>query len=158
MDKVNKKALIVCMAVPLTIGAVSGFLTSQGMDAFKAAEKPPLSPPDWLFPVVWTILYSLMGIASYLVLKSEVPQRKIENALKIYGLQLLFNFFWTIWYFNLRAYFFAFGWLVALWIMILAMTIMFFRISKPAGFMVLPYLLWVTFAGYLNLGVAILNR
>lgn len=158
MKKINWKTLLVCMAIPLTIGAVSGFVTHGGMEEMKLMEKPPLSPPDWLFPVVWTILYSLMGIASYLVLKSDAPQKSIENALKLYGVQLLFNFFWTIWYFNLQAFFFSFGWLVVLWIMILVMTVMFFRISKPAGYMLLPYLLWVGFAGYLNLGVAVLNR
>ena len=124
------------------------------METFQSLNKPALSPPGWLFPVVWTVLYILMGIASYLVLTSGQPNRA---ALTVYGIQLVFNFFWSIIFFNLESYLFAFIWLVFLWILIFTNMILFYRISKPAGYLLLPYLLWVTFAGYLNFCIYLLN-
>lgn len=152
--KTQWKKLVFCIVLPLTIGGLAGFLTRDGMEAFKSLNKPVLSPPGWLFPVVWTILYILMGIASYLVLVSEKPNR---SALVVYGIQLVFNFFWSIIFFNLEAYLFSFIWLVILWLLILATMILFFRISDPAGYLLIPYLLWVTFAGYLNFYIYLLN-
>ncbi len=125
------------------------------MKAFETVNQPPLTPPMWLFPVVWSILFVLMGIASYLVVMQKGEDTK---ALTLYAVQLIFNFFWSIWFFNLGWYLFAFLWLVALWILILATTVAFYRISKPAAWLMLPYLVWVAFAGYLNLGVWWLNR
>lgn len=155
--KVKWKLLIFCIAIPLAVGGVAAYFSKDSMSVFEALIKPPLSPPAWLFPVVWTILYSLMGIASYLVLTSGVSQQEIQKALNLYGLQLLFNFFWTIWFFNFGLYWFSFLWLIVLWFLIFATTVSFFRISKPAAYLLIPYLVWVAFAGYLNLGIAILN-
>ena len=152
--KIQWKRLILCIAIPLAVGGISALLTSSGMETFQALNKPPLSPPGWLFPVVWTLLYILMGIASYLVLTSGKPSR---SALTFYGLQLLFNFFWSIIFFNLARYLFAFVWLIALWILIFITTVLFYKISKPAGYLMIPYLLWVAFAGYLNLFIYLLN-
>lgn len=149
------KTFLVCLAVPLIIGGVSAFLTQSSMETFQSVIKPPLSPPGWLFPVVWTILYILMGIASYLAVTSENSSR---SALVIYGIQLVFNFFWSLIFFNQEQYLFAFIWLVALWILVLITTILFYRITKPAGYLMIPYLLWVTFAGYLNFGIYLLNQ
>ena len=155
--KIKWKTLIICIAIPLVVGGVSAFITKDSMSTFSLLEKPPLSPPGWLFPVAWTILYILMGIASYLVVTSNAPKEKIDGALKLYGWQLFFNFFWTILFFNFELYFVAFAWLVILWVLILATIIAFSRISKPAAYLMIPYILWVTFAAYLNLGIAILN-
>ncbi len=155
--KINWKTLLICIAFPLVVGGLSALISMGGMGAFAALEQPPLSPPGWLFPVVWTVLYVLMGIASYLVLTANAPQREIESALKTYALQLFFNFGWSIIFFNLKLYWFAFAWLLVLWGLILLCIIRFFRISKPAAYLMLPYLLWVTFAGYLNAGIALLN-
>ena len=155
--KVNIKKLAICIAIPLIVGGVSALISGGGMRAFEELNKPPLSPPGWLFPVVWTALYVLMGIASYLVLVSGENELKVMSALKVYGLQLAFNFFWSIIFFNLESYLFAFVWLVALWILILLTMIKFFRIREAAGYLLLPYLAWVTFAGYLNLGIYLLN-
>lgn len=152
--KIEWKNLITCIAIPLAVGSLSALLTQNSMRAFEAMDKPPLSPPGWLFPVVWTILYILMGIASYLVLTSGKPN---DDALTIYGIQLIFNFFWSILFFNLGLCLIAFIWLVVLWLLILRTTILFFRIVKAAGILLIPYLLWVTFAGYLNLGICLLN-
>lgn len=152
--KIEWKKLFICIAIALIIGGISAFLTRGNMQAFDMLNKPALSPPGWLFPIVWTVLYILMGIASYLVL---VSQKTNNNALVLYGIQLFFNFFWSIIFFNLELYIFAFVWLVILWILILKTAISFYQIEKTAGYLMIPYLLWVTFAGYLNLGIYFLN-
>ena len=152
--KLSWKKLIFCILLPLLVGAISAFLTKDNMNIFEFLNKPPLSPPGFLFPIVWTILYTLMGIASYLVLTSN---KSDDFALIFYGIQLVFNFFWSILFFNFEAYLFSFIWLVILWILILITTILFYKVSKPAGYLIIPYLLWVTFAGYLNLAIYLLN-
>lgn len=151
------KNLLLCIAIPVLTGSLSGFLTRGSMQVFRQLNKPPLSPPGAVFPIVWTILYILMGIASYLVFSSGTGQGDIRNALSVYGLQLAVNFFWPLFFFNLGWYFFSFVWLVLLWLLILITIRLFYHISRPAAYLLLPYLLWVTFAGYLNLGIAILN-
>lgn len=148
------KRLITCLAIPLAVGAVSALLTQNSMQMFETIQKPPLSPPGWLFPIVWTILYVLMGIASYLVLTSKKPN---HTALTVYGIQLAFNFIWPIIFFNLELYFAAFIWLVLLWLLIVVTIIQFDSISKPAKYLMIPYLLWVTFAGYLNFTIYLVN-
>ncbi|MGL5260424.1 MAG: TspO/MBR family protein [Lachnospiraceae bacterium] len=155
--KVKWKQLIVCIIIPLLIGAVSGFLTKNSIQIFEQLNKPRLSPPGWIFPVVWTILYILMGIASYLVISLDASQAKKYQAITLYAVQLVFNFFWSIWFFQFNLYFFAFLWLLVMWGFILATTILFFQCSKLASYLMIPYILWVTFAGYLNLSIAILN-
>lgn len=149
------KKLIPCLLLPLAVGGLAGFLTRNSMSLFDTVQKPPLSPPGWLFPVVWTLLYLLMGFASYLILVSEKPG---QTAWKLYVIQLIFNFFWPIIFFNLEQYLLSFVWLLLLWLLILATTIWFARSSKLAGYLLIPYLLWVAFAGYLNLGIYFLNR
>ena len=151
------KPYIVSVVIALGVGGLSAALTSQSMDIYSKINQPPLSPPSILFPIVWTILFTLMGIASYLVVTSNAGIKQQGSALKFYALQLIFNFFWSIWFFNLQAYWFAFVWLVALLILIIATTIKFWQISKLAGILLLPYIAWVTFAGYLNLAIALLN-
>ena len=155
--KIDKKRLIICLAIPLVVGGAAGLLTMNSMEAFEALNQPPLSPPGWLFPVVWTVLYVLMGIASYLVSVSDAPHKEKARALWTYGIQLAFNFLWPIAFFNLKWYLFAFLWLVILWILILITALRFGRIRKPAGYLLVPYLLWVAFAGYLNLAIYLLN-
>lgn len=155
--KKNYKLLALCIFIPLLTGVLSGLISSSGMKNFNMINKPPLSPPGFLFPIVWTILYVLMGIASYLVITSGQSKTKIKDALITYGLQLFFNFFWSIIFFNLEWYMFAFVWLLILWVLIFNTIISFYEISKTAAYLLLPYLLWVTFAGYLNLGIYLLN-
>ena len=154
--KIQWKKLIACIAIPLLIGGASALFTRESMQSFGELEQPPLSPPGWLFPVVWSILYVLMGIASYLVVTAE--KTYLTNiALFVYGIQLVFNFFWSIIFFNLEMYLTAFIWLIILWVLILITTLLFYRIRKPAGYLMIPYLLWVTFAGYLNYAIYLLN-
>ena len=155
--KKNRKLLALCVAVPLAVGGLSAFVTRGSMDAYSGMNQPPLAPPGWVFPVVWSILFVLMGVASYLVLTSGKDPKAINEAIRLYGLQLAVNFFWSILFFNLDLCWAAFVWLVLLWGLILLTLRRFSRISKTAGRLLIPYLLWVTFAGYLNLAVCALN-
>ena len=151
------KKLLIAIAIPLGAGALAGLITAEGTQAFATLRKPFLSPPAWLFPVVWTILYTLMGVASYIVWTSVTTYEKRREALGVYAIQLLFNFLWSIIFFNLNEYLFAFVWLVALWLFIFAAKQRFEKINATAGYLLIPYLVWVAFAGYLNLGIWILN-
>ena len=155
--KTNKKLLFLCIALPLLVGITAGLLTRDSMSTFSMLNKPPLSPPAILFPIVWTILYTLMGIASYLVLASGKNQEDVTTALIVYLLQLAINFFWSIFFFNLEWYLFAFFWLILLWIFIRKTIQLFYPLSKTAAYLMIPYFLWVTFAGYLNFGIYLLN-
>lgn len=140
------------------VGALSGWLTREGTRIYKEeVVKPPLSPPSIVFPIVWALLYVLMGIGAARV--SGTPDsRDRSRSMGIFFVQLLFNFFWSILFFNLQSYGFAFFWLVALWGLILWMILSFRKVDPLAAWMQVPYLLWVAFAGYLNLGVWLLNR
>lgn len=149
------KTLILCILIPLLTGILSALISNESMQVFSQINKPPLSPPGFLFPIVWTILYILMGIASYIVVISN--DHRTDSALRVYGLQLFFNFFWSIFFFNLEWYLFSFLWLIVLWLLILLTIIRFSQINKTAGLLMIPYLLWVSFAGYLNLGIYLLN-
>lgn len=153
--KIQWKRLLLCLAIPLAVGGLAGILTKDSMMQFALVNKPPLSPPGWLFPVVWTALYLLMGLASYLVSRSDSAQKR--PALILYAIQLIVNFFWSIFFFNFGWYLFSFFWLLLLWVLILLTIRAFWRVSPVAGILLIPYLLWVTFAGYLNLAIYLLN-
>lgn len=155
MRIIKLKPLIISLLISLGVGALSGFLTKDSMDVYKSLVQPPLAPPSILFPIVWTILFILMGISAYLIFISDSPNK--STALTIYAIQLAVNFFWTIIFFNMQMYLFAFIWLVVLWIWIIIMIINFCKINKTAALLQIPYLIWVTFAGYLNLMIFLLN-
>ena len=155
--KIRWKTLILAIAIPLIVGGLSALITMDSMGLFDTVDKPPLSPPAWLFPVVWTALYILMGIASYIVFEKTADMVEKSKALRVYFLQLAFNFLWSVFFFNFELYLFSFFWLLALWVLIIVTAVRFYRISKVSGYLMIPYILWVTFAGYLNLGIAILN-
>lgn len=152
------KSLILCLLLPVAVGGVSALLSRSGMENFSQLEQPPLSPPAWLFPVAWTVLYLMMGLASWKVLESGKPEGDVRKALQWYGAQLAANFFWSIIFFRLELYLTAFLWLLLLWALILITLLQFRRIRSSAAWLLAPYLVWVTFAGYLNLGVWFLNR
>ena len=156
-SKINIKSLLICITVPLAVGGLSALLTMGSMKDFAALDQPPLSPPGWIFPLVWTVLYVLMGIASYIILASSVPTLDKKNALKVYFIQLAFNFLWSEIFFTLGAYEIAFLWLLMLLALILLTTVRFWRIDRRAGILMLPYAVWVVFAGYLNLAISSLN-
>lgn len=155
--KINYKTLAICILIPLAVGGLSALLTMGSMEDFASLEQPRLSPPGWLFPVVWTVLYVLMGVASYIALETPSSQEATKKAFKAYFLQLGFNFFWSIIFFSLGAFEIAFAWLCVLLALIVITTVRFWRINKWAGILMLPYIAWVTFAGYLNLAIAYLN-
>lgn len=157
MKKIQWKKLVICLAVPLAVGGLSALLTMDAMKTFSSVNQPPLSPPAWLFPVAWTILYLLMGLASYLVAVSGTRRTEIHAALTVYALQLAVNFLWSPIFFNWQAYLLAFLWLILLWVLIFITIRRFATISPIAGWLLVPYLVWVTFAGYLNLGIYLLN-
>lgn len=146
---------------PLFVGLIASALTGDAMMSFGELKQPPLAPPAWLFPVAWTILYILMGVASYLVYKykSTTPAEKSLKKAEIivFFVQLVFNFCWTIFFFRLELRYFSFGWLIGMWLMIFALIVMTFKNRKAATWCLLPYLLWCTFAAYLNIMIAILN-
>lgn len=157
--KNNKwKNYVFWIAVTEAVGLVAGLLTREATEIYKTTvEKPPLSPPAILFPIVWTVLYALMGVSAARVsLTKSSAQRK--NAIYIYVAQLVFNFFWSIIFFSFQAFGFAFIWILVLWALILAMILKFRKIDMFAGNLQIPYLVWVTFAAYLNIGVWFLNR
>jgi len=128
------------------------------MEDYQSFRQPPLSPPGWLFPVVWSILYLLMGYAAYRVQTSGKSKEDIRRAMLLYGAQLLLNFLWPILFFAFHLFLAAFFLLIGLWVLILLTMLSFYKLDKLAGDLLLPYLLWVTFAGYLNFGVYLLNR
>lgn len=156
--KEKTKNIIKCILIPLLVGGISGFLTQGGMKDFNALNQPPLTPPDIVFPIVWTVLFLLMGISAYLVKTADAPEEDIAKAMSIYFYQLVVNFLWPVFFFNLQWHLFAFFWLVLLWILVAVMIKRFYAIRPIAGYMNIPYLIWLTFAGYLNLGVWWLNR
>ena len=147
--------------LPLAVGLVASALTGNTMMEFGRLKQPPLAPPAWLFPVAWTILYILMGVASYLIYRLN-PKTKQEKKLQtaeliIYFVQLFFNFMWTILFFRLEMRWLAFFWLIVMWLMILVLICMCAKNRKAAAWCLVPYLLWCTFASYLNIMIAILN-
>ena len=149
------------IALPLGVGIFSSLLTSDAMVHFGRLNQPPLSPPAWLFPVAWTILYVLMGAASDRLVR-HVPASESERAMRkaalvLYGLQLVVNFAWSLVFFGLGAYWAAFAMLVVMWLLIAVLTVLAFRLDRVAGCMLVPYLVWTTFAGYLNVAIALMN-
>ncbi len=157
--KKQTRIYIISVAISLGVGIVSALLTRGNMNIYEEVSTPPLSPPSFLFPVVWTVLFVLMGISAAMVLTTGTsPLVKRKNALSVYGMSLFFNFFWSIVFFNLRAFLFAFVWLLVLLALIILTIVKYFKINRTAAYLQIPYALWVTFAGYLNLGIFILNR
>ena len=155
MKNINWKSLLISIAISLGAGVLSAVLSGNSMEQYEQLYKPPLSPPGWLFPIVWTILFILMGIAAYLVYKSETEGERKRAALTVYAGQLLVNVGWSIIFFGGEAYLVAFAWLVLLWFLIYRTIRHFWEIDRTAGILLLPYILWVTFAGYLNLAIAL---
>ena len=155
MDKNIKKRLL-SWVIPLAVGGLATLL-SGGMDTYQVINQPPLSPPAWVFPLVWSALYIAMGEAAYRVLTSGADKGQIKKALIAYGVQLFLNFLWPLFFFGGKMYLTAFIILIILWVAVFITTRRFSRIDENAGDLLLPYLLWVTFAGDLNLGVFLLN-
>lgn len=155
----NNSKLLVSIAIPQLVGIFGSAFTISAIPTWYAAlNKPEINPPNWLFGPVWTALYLLMGIAAFLVWKKGFENREVKIALTIFGLQLILNFFWTIIFFGLKNPLAAFIEIIVLWIAIMFNIVYFYKVSKIAAYLLVPYLLWVSFASYLNFSIWILNR
>lgn len=152
--KRNYKLLLFCILIPIVLGALIGLVTnsSGGYDSFI---QPSFAPPAWLFPAVWTILYTLMGISSYLVLESGCDS---EQSIKLYVGQLIVNLLWPIAFFVLKWYLFSFLWIIFLIVLVILMIVNFYKCNKIAAYLQIPYLLWLIFACVLNFSIFLLNR
>ena len=158
MNKRNWKPYAVWILITEAVGALSSWLTREGSQAFnESVIQPPLSPPPLVFPIVWGILYALMGIsAARIYLSAPSPAR--TKGLNLYIAQLIVNFFWSLIFFNAQAFGFAVIWLLLLWGLVLWMIFTFQAVDPLAAWLQIPYLIWLTFAAYLSLGVWYLNR
>lgn len=149
------KALLINIAVPLLTGAIASLISREGFKEYGNVVQPALSPPGWLFPIVWTILYILMGISTYLIYEKDKTINK--PSLILYAIQLAINFIWPVFFFGFKAYLFSFILLIVLALFVVTMIIFFYKENKLSGLIQIPYLLWLIFASYLNLSVFILN-
>lgn len=151
----NKSNLIIAILIPFAVGAVS-YMLGNNTELYESIYKPILSPPPIVFPIVWAILYLLMGISSYLIYESG--SEETSSALTVYAVSLFFNFLWPIVFFKFQWFLLAFIWLIALILIIIYMIYRFSKINKTAGRLQIPYLIWCVFAAYLNYMIYILNR
>ena len=152
---IKLKPLIISFLVALGGGGIVAFLTRNSMSIYDEINTPSFAPPAILFPIVWTILYSLMAISAYMIYESSSIIK--NKALKVYGVQLFINFLWPILFFNAKEFFVSFLFLVVLWCMVFWMITLFLKIKPLSGYLQIPYLLWLTFAAYLNFQIYILN-
>lgn len=150
---IKPKPLFISLLISLGTGAISALLTPNVSEQYQTLYQPPLAPPGWLFPIVWTILFILMGVAAYLVYMSDSPDKDI--ALRLYLIQLAVNVGWSVIFFRLNAYLLAFTWLLLLFFLVYLTTKEFYKINKTAGYLLIPYLLWIIYAGYINLAIAV---
>ena len=157
LDKSKLKTYGIFLVITGAVGGLSALLTNMGMESYRAAEKPALTPPEIVFPIVWSILFILMAISAARVWLTD-NSRMRNRSMLLYGLQLFFNFWWSVLFFNFQAYGFSVLWLAVLCVLILLMIIQFYKSDKPAGLLQIPYLLWVSFALYLNFMVWMLNK
>ena len=153
----NIIALIISVLLAEGIGFLSGFLSMTSSSDYEKFNKPPFSPPGWLFPVVWTILFFLMAVAAYRIWMKGKSGEDVRKALVLYGIQLFLNFLWSIIFFRFRLYAIAFLELLLLLVFILLTTFEFYRIDKTSAYLMIPYIAWVSFAGVLNYTIWMLN-
>ena len=148
--RIQWKPLLICLAIPLAAGGLAALLTSRAMAAYAALRQPPLSPPAWVFPVVWTVLYLLMGLVCYRI-------RGDRTSLRLYAVQLALNFLWPLLYFGAGARLLAFIELLLLWALVVWLLLRCLDRDRTAALLLAPYVLWLSFAAYLNLGTLLLN-
>lgn len=153
--KIKWKQLAASILIALGTGGISALFVRDDFKNYEMFEKPALSPPQFLFPIVWAILFFLMGVSAYMIYNSENQNKK--TALTVYGIQLAVNFLWPILFFKAKLFFISFLWLILLWALVALMILLFRKIRPIAAYIQIPYLLWLTFAGYLNFMVYKLN-
>lgn len=156
---VNKRKLWtygIAIAIPEAVGALAALLTRDGVAAIRQLPQSALTPPSWVFPVVWAILYGLMGVSLARIWMAEDSVDRTKG-LSLFLFQLIFNFFWSIFFFNMQAFGFSLLWILGLWVLIGLMILTFYRVDKVAAWLQIPYFLWGSFAAYLNYQVWRLN-
>ncbi len=152
------KNYIIAIAIPLAVGMISAFLTKDNMDIYGELIVPNIAPPAWLFPVVWTLLFTLMGVSSGMVyLRRNGESSLVRKGLTSYAISLVLNFAWSIIFFNINAFLLAFIWLILLFYFIVRTILDYYEVDKAASFLQIPYALWVAFAGYLNFYIWLMN-
>lgn len=152
----NIKKLLLFIIGTIIIGSISSFLTMNNMNIYNQLIKPPLNPPGIVFPIVWTILFILMGISLYLI--SETNYKNKSKAYKIYIVQLIVNSLWTLLFFGLNLRLLSFFWIILLIVLVIKMILEFYKINKTSAYLQIPYLLWLIFASCLNLAIYLLNK
>ena len=150
------RSFLYSSAITFIFAILGGIVTYIGMPRFQNTVQPPLSPPAYLFPIVWTLLFLLMSVSAAIIYDSD--DEISPKALFLYMIQLTLNFWWCVLFFGFRLYFFSFIWLLLLLLTVFIMTVLFYRVNKLAGILQIPYILWLTFAAYLNFGIWFLNR
>lgn len=155
--KFDLKKILISIAIPLSVGGISALIVNGNTDIYSKINQPPLAPPSWIFPVVWTVLYLLMGISLYIVWNTRTDSGKKQLAFLLFGIQLFLNLIWSPIFFGLQLFLPALIVLVFTWIFTAAMIVSFYAISKPAALLQIPYIIWLTFAGYLNFAIYLLN-
>jgi tryptophan-rich sensory protein len=160
MKRAAKKIwlLVFSLAIPLLIGFLGSTLTTPNIPTwFVCLEKPFFSPPNWLFAPVWTILFILMGLALFLVLRDGRKNRYFEDAILVFGAQLILNLYWSFFFFFIHSPLLAFYDIIILWLMIALNIYCFYKIKKTAAYLLIPYIVWVSFAAILNYSIWFLN-
>ena len=152
--KIDIKKLIVSILIPVVLGSIVGLITAPS-GAYKELVQPSFAPPGFIFPIVWFILYTLMGVSSYIIMESNSYNK--DSALLVYGIQLFVNLLWSIFFFKFNWYLFSFIWIILLIILVIIMIKKFYDISKLSGYLQIPYLIWLVFAAVLNFAIYILN-
>lgn len=154
----NTFKLIIAIAIPLVVGGTSGFFTITGVDSwFQTVNKPSWNPPNWIFGPVWTSLYALMGVALFLVWKSDGSDMLKKTAIALFAVQMILNFFWSFIFFDQHQIGWALVEIIVLWISILLTIFAFGNVSKLAAWLLVPYISWVSFATILNYSIWKLN-
>lgn len=157
LGAINLKKLVTSLIPPFAAGFLGWLFTRNSMEVYGTLNTPPLSPPDVVFPIVWSILYLLMGVSLYLVRSTGGESEVKKKGYIVYAIQLVFNFLWTVLFFRFGLYGFSAIWLGALIVLILLNIFYFDKVNRNAGLLLVPYLLWCLFALYLNIGIFILN-
>jgi len=156
MKKIDWIQLLTIILISELVGVLDSLLSGNQGVIYTSFVKPPLSPPGWLFGVIWPVLYLLMSIAAYIIYQTPQTLERKE-ATTIYWIQLFVNFLWPIVFFRFEWYWIAVGVIILLDILVSITTLRFYKINKAAGYLIIPYLLWILFATYLNIGIAVLN-
>lgn len=153
--KINWKKIIIITIITFIVGSFFSLFTMNNMEVFKELDKP-INVPGIIFPVVWSVLYLLMSLSLYLILESKSKEK--VKCIIIYSMQLIINSLWSLIFFGFNNYLLSFIWIIFLFISVIAMIIIFYKNNKISAFLNIPYALWIIFAGYLNLGIYLLNR